>query len=252
MNLKRYEEATDAFSKAIEFAPVDKQTSLRDLRKQCVLTKSSSVPATSAEAPAPTHSSPTQAEVVLWKSIENSTNQIDFQVYLQQYPTGTFAGLAHAHLEKLQIPIRSAQEMYGIAYGDYEGSRFDLASNEFSELAKTYPRDPLEGRAEFYLGEIEVRQNNYAPAIQHFAAVVTNFPDSEKAPTAELHKAQAELAIKRTKDAFQDLQHLIAAHPETPEAALARSKLKPCQAIKMQLSISREQLEALVTNLPIR
>ena len=40
MNLKRYEPAADALSKAIERAPESKQPALRDLRRQCLLAES--------------------------------------------------------------------------------------------------------------------------------------------------------------------------------------------------------------------
>jgi tetratricopeptide (TPR) repeat protein len=40
MNLKRYEDAADALSKAIDRAPAPKQPALRDLRRQCLLAES--------------------------------------------------------------------------------------------------------------------------------------------------------------------------------------------------------------------
>jgi tetratricopeptide (TPR) repeat protein len=55
MNLKRYEPAADALSKAIERAPESKQPALRDLRRQCLLAESGypSVADTSGRAAAP-------------------------------------------------------------------------------------------------------------------------------------------------------------------------------------------------------
>ena len=59
MNLKRYEDAADALSKAIDRAPEPKQPALRDLRRQCLLAESgypavanTSVPATTNQADA--------------------------------------------------------------------------------------------------------------------------------------------------------------------------------------------------------
>jgi len=97
MNLKRYEEAADKFSRAIDQAPEAKQTALRDLRRQCLLAESGASPAAKEAAPATT----SQAEIVLWKSIENSSNPDDFEAYLKQYPKGAFAPLATARLSKL-------------------------------------------------------------------------------------------------------------------------------------------------------
>jgi TPR repeat protein len=104
LNLKRYEEAVDEFSLAIERAPEAKQEGLRALRKQC-LSGESRISTT----PNPTTSSgpTTQAEIVLWKTIERSTNTVDFQAYLQQYPNGAFVPLAKSRLSEL-IKTQSA------------------------------------------------------------------------------------------------------------------------------------------------
>jgi tetratricopeptide (TPR) repeat protein len=98
MNLKCYEDAADKFSHAIDRAPEAKQAALRDLRKQCVLAESGAAPVAKESAPAATT---TQAEIVLWKSIENSQRQSDFEAYLQQYPNGAFSALAKSRLQEL-------------------------------------------------------------------------------------------------------------------------------------------------------
>lgn len=45
-------------------------------------------------------------ELAYWQSVKDSSNPADFEAYLQQYPTGTFAGLARSRLQSL----KSAQE----------------------------------------------------------------------------------------------------------------------------------------------
>jgi tetratricopeptide (TPR) repeat protein len=105
LNLKRYEEAADQFGRAIERAPAAKQAGLRDLRKQCLLAESGTAStAVSAPLPSSTPSAPaTQPEIVLWKTIEHSTNIADFQAYLQQYPNGAYSTLARQHLKDTAI-----------------------------------------------------------------------------------------------------------------------------------------------------
>jgi tetratricopeptide (TPR) repeat protein len=105
MNLKQYEAAADELSKAIERAPAAKQPALRDLRRQCLLAESGSAAVAITPPPATTTS---QAEIVLWKSIENSTNGTDFQTYLEQYPQGAFAALARRHLEEAKAQVDHA------------------------------------------------------------------------------------------------------------------------------------------------
>jgi len=95
MNLKRNEEAADALSKAIDRAPEAKHAALRDLRRQCLISDPGNSTKPADTAPVTT----TQVEVVLWKSIENSSNAADFQTYLSQYPQGVFSALAEQRLE---------------------------------------------------------------------------------------------------------------------------------------------------------
>jgi Flp pilus assembly protein TadD len=108
MNLKRYEEAADTLSEAIKTAPEAKQAGLRDLRRQCLASEGGTATVSNVAPPTATTS---QAEIVLWKSIEYSSNLADFQ-YLDQYPQGAFAVLAHRHLSEAagleQARIRQA------------------------------------------------------------------------------------------------------------------------------------------------
>jgi TPR repeat protein len=95
MDLKQAEEAADALSEAIRRAPEEKKAALRDLRRQALGGSQASAPVQPAET------SVSQAEVVLWKSIENSENQKDFSAYLAQYPNGAFVALARTRASDL-------------------------------------------------------------------------------------------------------------------------------------------------------
>jgi tetratricopeptide (TPR) repeat protein len=100
INLKRYDEAIDLLTKAIELAPEAKQAALRDLRRQSHIADSAATKPTEAGAVKAT----SQAEVVLWKTIESSGNPGDFQTYLDQYPHGAFVALAQRHLVEAKYP----------------------------------------------------------------------------------------------------------------------------------------------------
>lgn len=46
-----------------------------------------------------------ELEGLVWQSIMNSTNQADFEVYLEQFPTGSFRRLAENRLRALREPV---------------------------------------------------------------------------------------------------------------------------------------------------
>jgi carboxyl-terminal processing protease len=54
-------------------------------------------------AAAPAAAGPSAAETAFWNSIQNSKQAGDYQAYLDQYPTGTFAPLAKSRLATLNL-----------------------------------------------------------------------------------------------------------------------------------------------------
>jgi tetratricopeptide (TPR) repeat protein len=107
MNLKRYEDAADALSKAIDRAPGPEQPALRDRRRQCLLAESGYPAAANTSLSANTSVPATtgEAEIVQWKSIENSHNPADFQNYLSRYPNGAFVELARSYLADAEAQL---------------------------------------------------------------------------------------------------------------------------------------------------
>jgi TolA-binding protein len=118
------------------------------------------------------------------------------------------------------------QETFQAGLRDYNSARYDVAASEFQDVVHFYPLDDLSGQAQFYLGEIAYRQLKFSLAVKDFNAVLEGFPGSPKAPAAQLRKGMALLEMKEKKDAgIHELRLLIQRHPQTPEAAQARTKL---------------------------
>ena len=108
---------------------------------------------------------------------------------------------------------------------DYNSAHYDVAAGEFQDVVHFYPMDDLAGTAQFYLGEIAYRQQNYADAVKAYNGVLEGFPGSPKAPAAQLRKGLALIALNKKDAGIHELRMLIQRHPQTPEAAQARSKL---------------------------
>ena len=119
-------------------------------------------------------------------------------------------------------PLR---ETFQAGVRDYNAARYDVAAGEFQAVLQYYPLDDLAGSAEFYLGEIAYRQQDYAGAVKAYNAVLEGFSGSPKAPAAQLRKGFALLELGKKDAGVHELRILIQRHPQTPEAAQARSKL---------------------------
>ena len=58
-----------------------------------------------------------------------------------------------------------------------------------------------------------------------YNAVLEGFPGSSRAPAAQLRKGLALLQLDKKTAGIHELEVLIQRHPQTPEAAQARTKL---------------------------
>ena len=82
-------------------------------------------PSAPAAVPAAQQSSPasSQAEIVFWQSIANSTNPAEFEAYLSQFPNGVFSELAQARLAALRSPSTQRPSSASGAAGTGAGLR---------------------------------------------------------------------------------------------------------------------------------
>jgi len=96
------DDAIGMLQMALPRAPEDKKPLVRNAISEArgkIASPTAGVTSPSARTRPPTTST-TQAEVVLWKSIENSTRVEDFQAYLESYPSGAYAPIARARISK--------------------------------------------------------------------------------------------------------------------------------------------------------
>ncbi len=108
---------------------------------------------------------------------------------------------------------------------DFNSAKYNVAQGEFQDVIQYYPNDDMAGQAQFYLGEIAYRQQDYTNAVKAYNAVLEGFPSINKAPAAQLHKGLSLLAMNKRNPGIEELRALIHKHPQSPEAAQARTKL---------------------------
>jgi TolA-binding protein len=122
-------------------------------------------------------------------------------------------------------PAPPLRETFQAALRDYNAAKYPVATGEFQDVIHYYPMDDLAGSAQFYLGEIAYRQQDYAEAIKNYNAVLENFSGNPKASAAQLHKGFALIQTAKKEAGIHELRLLIQRHPQTPEASQARAKL---------------------------
>jgi tol-pal system protein YbgF len=96
-------------------------------------------------------------------------------------------------------------------------------------LLRLYPTSDLAGEAQFYLAESFSAEGNVGAADTAYAAVVTKYAQSPRAPTALYKRAlllqqRGNVALARTA-----LNDLVRRYPRSDEAQLARERLRTMQ-----------------------
>ena len=123
-------------------------------------------------------------------------------------------------------PSEDPMQTYQSAYRDFQRGNYDLAIAGFRDFAARNPNSELSGNAAYWVGESLYSQKKYREAIQQFDSVVTKYPRSDKVAGALLKKGYSYIALGEKSQGIVQLQYVVHEHATSPEAALARQKLK--------------------------
>jgi tol-pal system protein YbgF len=123
------------------------------------------------------------------------------------------------------MPPISADTLYLNALRDFTTGKQDLSRQEFTDYIKNFPKNDLAGNAQFYLGEIDYAQGQYAAAIGQYDNVLTNYPNSFKLAASLFKKAMAELESGKKAAGTRDLRDVVRRFPGSDESRRATAKL---------------------------
>jgi len=117
-------------------------------------------------------------------------------------------------------------QLYRSAYQDYMRGNYQLAIQGFSEYIKRYPKTNLTDNAQYWIGECYDALGQEDEALKAFSTVLDRYPTSDKGAAAQLKKGYVYLKKGDQGQGVVNLQYVVYEHPGTPEADLAREKLR--------------------------
>ena len=120
----------------------------------------------------------------------------------------------------------SAEALYTNAVKDQTTGKYDLAMQEFNDYLKYFPNTQFASNAQFYLGDIFYRKQDYASALQAFDTVLERFPDGNKTPDAHYMKGVSLMQLGRNDAAAREFRDVYSSYPDTDVAAKAKAKLR--------------------------
>jgi tol-pal system protein YbgF len=107
-----------------------------------------------------------------------------------------------------------------------KGGMYQQALGKFNDLQHRYPKSPLSEPAEYFSANALYEMGKYEQAILQFNDVTMRFPNGKFASASLLREAQAFQKINDPIDARLTLQKLVNDHPDSPEAAEAKSMMQ--------------------------
>jgi tol-pal system protein YbgF len=118
------------------------------------------------------------------------------------------------------------KKLYDTAYLDLTRGNYALAISGFDQYVKYFPDTPLSDNALYWVGESHYAQAQYDRAALEFQKVLQNYPTGDKVPAALYKTGLCYLELKDKNLASQFLNRVAKDHPRSPEANLAKAKLK--------------------------
>jgi tol-pal system protein YbgF len=125
-----------------------------------------------------------------------------------------------------QPQVPDPASLFSSALASYNSGQYQLAIQGFQEYLQYYANTDRASDAQFYIGDSYYNMGNYPKAVDEFNTCLERYQSGSKLPTAQLKKAYALLALGETHAGARELRSLISRYPQSPEADLARDRLK--------------------------
>ncbi len=120
----------------------------------------------------------------------------------------------------------SDQALYSQAKKAFDEGNDQAARKGFEQLIADYPQSPNADNAQFWIGETYYREKWYEKAILEYQKVIEKYPSGNKTPAALLKQGLSFMNIGETGNARLVFKELVARHPNTNEAGIAKQKLE--------------------------
>lgn len=93
------------------------------------------------------------------------------------------------------------QELYEKALRNLKDNQLTKAETEFSQFLNSFPKDVLAGNAQYWLGEVYYKQQNFAKAAVAFKEGYSKYPEGTKGPDCLLKLGLSMKALNKKEDA---------------------------------------------------
>lgn len=143
---------------------------------------------------------------------------------LPQAPAGAAEQAAAAAAGTVVLPGDTPQQQYEYATGLLQRGAYAEAEIALKSFVGQYPKDPLAGNAQYWLGETYYVRSDFKSAAVAFAEGYQKYPKSSKAPDNLLKLGMSLGQTGRNKDACTAFGQLDKQFPEASQAIKDRAQ----------------------------
>lgn len=118
----------------------------------------------------------------------------------------------------------SAKDLYESALKDLRASKNKDAENKFLEFLGAYPTDQLAGNAQYWLGEVYYKQQDFKKAAVAFKEGYSKFPNGAKGPDCLLKLGLTMKALNKKEDACTAFVNLPVVFDKVSDDISSRAK----------------------------
>jgi tol-pal system protein YbgF len=120
---------------------------------------------------------------------------------------------------------QSPGRMLDKAKGDYYSGQYSLAITGFEQLIKQFGNTEAAGEAQYWIGESQFRQKNWAAAVDAYNLVLQKTPRASYAAESSYKRGEAQRQLGDVAAARASYEQTIAQFPGTNAANLAQQRL---------------------------
>jgi tol-pal system protein YbgF len=120
----------------------------------------------------------------------------------------------------------SAEVLWENARRDMSGGKNELALQELADYVKTFPLSENAPSAQYNIGTVYDRGDQYEDALKAYTAVVDQFPENPRTPDALYMKGVEQMKLERYSDARVTFQDFVKRYPSNENALKARNHLR--------------------------
>ena len=122
------------------------------------------------------------------------------------------------------LPGNDVHSLYEKGYGALSQNDYAGAEAAFSQLIDTYPKDPLAGNAQYWIGESYYHRGQYKNAADAFLKGYKKYKSGDKAPETLLRLGMSLAALGQKEAACSTFGELKTKFPKAPETVRDEAK----------------------------